>query len=312
MTARVVVAGEAVVDLVQAGPRSWTSHPGGSPANVAVGLARLGVPVALLARLSEDAFGRMLRGHLADAGVDLALAVAADEPSTLAVASLDDAGVATYDFWVEGTADWQWSEDELHVPDGVAALHTGSMALELDPGASHLLSLLERLQGQEGQQSVLLSYDPNVRLARRGDRETGLDAVEEVVALADVVKASSEDLAFLLPGVGREAVLERWLALGPALVVVTDGGEGALALTAAGLLRVPPVPVQVVDTVGAGDAFTAGLLAGLDDAGLLDRSALEAAGQEAVRGALTLAARVAAATCGRAGASPPTRAELEA
>ena len=300
---RVVVAGEAVVDLVSAGERSWTSHPGGSPANVAVGLARLGVPTGLLARLSGDAFGRMLRAHLAGAGVDLSVAVDADEPSTLAVASLDAAGVATYDFWVEGTADWQWSPEELQVPDGVAALHTGSMALELDPGASHLLDLLERLQGQ-----VLLSYDPNVRLARRGDRETGLAAVEEVVALVDVVKASSEDLAWLLPGVPLEQVLQRWRDLGPALVVVTDGGEGALALGPGGLQRVAPVPVDVVDTVGAGDAFTSGLLAGLDDAGLLDRTALDAAPD--VRGPLELAARVAAVTCGRPGAAPPRRAEL--
>ena len=310
MTPRVVVAGEAVVDLVQAGPRSWASHPGGSPANVAVGLARLGVPTALLGRLSGDAFGRRLRSRLEDAGVDLSLAVAAPEPSTLAVASLDAAGVASYDFWVEGTADWQWTEDELQVPAGVAALHTGSMALELEPGATRLLDLLERLRSQEGDQRVLLSYDPNVRLARRGDRQTGLDAVEEVVGAADVVKVSSEDLAWLLPGVALERVLERWLALGPALVVVTDGGEGALALAASGLLRLPAVPVEVVDTVGAGDAFTAGLLAGLDDAGLLSRAALDDADPASLQSALALAGRVAAVTCSRAGASPPTRAEL--
>ncbi len=302
---RVVVAGECVVDLVSAGQRSWTSHPGGSPANVAVGLARLGLPTGLLARLSHDVFGGLLREHLTAAGVDLSLAVDAEEPSTLAVASLDDAGVARYDFWVEGTADWQWTDEELHVPDGVAALHTGSMALELEPGASRLLALLERLQG-----TLLVSYDPNVRLARRGDRETGLAAVEEVVELADVVKVSSEDLAWLLPGVPLEDVLRRWRALGPSLVVVTDGGDGALALGGGEVLRVPPVPVDVVDTVGAGDAFSAGLLAGLDDAGLLSVDALRSAPDDALRGALDLAARVAAVTCGRAGAQPPTRDEV--
>ncbi|MCU1692176.1 MAG: Fructokinase [Frankiales bacterium] len=303
---RVVVAGECVVDLVAAGRRTWTSHPGGSPANVAVGLARLGVPTGLLARLSSDVFGGLLREHLTDAGVDLALAVDAAEPSTLAVASLDDAGVARYDFWVEGTADWQWTDDELQVPDGVAALHTGSMALELEPGASRLVALLERSRDR-----LLVSYDPNVRLARRGPREAGLAAVERVVGLSDVVKVSSEDLAWLLPDVPLEDVLRRWRGLGPALVVVTDGGEGALALGAGAVLRVPPVPVDVVDTVGAGDAFTAGLLAGLDDAGLLDREALRAADDVALRGVLDLPARVAALTCGRAGAQPPTRADLE-
>ncbi len=299
------MAGEAVVDLVAAGERAWTSHPGGSPANVAVGLARLGVATGFLGRLSGDVFGRMLRSHLLQAGVDLTPTVAADEPSTMAVASLDPHGVATYDFWVEGTADWQWSADELRVPDGVAALHTGSMALELDPGASLLVDLLERVQGE-----LLVSYDPNVRLARRGDRETGLEAVEEVVALSDVVKASSEDIAWLLPGMPLDQVLRRWRALGPSLVVVTDGGQGALALGRGEVLHVAPVPVDVVDTVGAGDAFTAGLLAGLDDGGLLDPGALAAASDAALHAALDLAARVAAVTCGRAGAAPPRRSEL--
>jgi fructokinase len=303
---RIVVCGEAVVDLVQAGPRTWTSHPGGSPTNVAVGLARLGVPTAMLARLSGDAFGAMLRGHLRDAGVDLGLVVDAPQPSTLAAVSLDEAGVASYGFWTEGTADGQWTEAELAapLPSGVAALHTGSMALELLPGAPRLVALLERLHG-----TLLLSYDPNVRLARAGDHARGLAAVERVVALADVVKVSSEDLAWLLPGLPVPEVLERWRALGPALVVATDGGEGATALGAAGLLHAPAEPVAVVDTVGAGDAFSAGLLAGLDDAGLLDRAALAAAGEDALRGALELAARVAGITCGRPGADPPTRAE---
>lgn len=304
---RVVVCGETVVDLVQAGPRSWTSLPGGSPANVAVGLSRLEVPTGLLARLAGDAFGQLLRGHLEDAGVDLSLAVAAVEPPTLAVVSLDPAGVASYAFYVEGTADGQWTDAELSapLPPSVQALHTGSMALELVPGGARLVALLERLSG-----TVLLSYDPNVRLARAAPREQGLAAVEHVVALSDVVKVSSEDLAFLLPGVPLEEVLRRWRALGPALVVVTDGGEGSLALGAGEVLRVSGVRVDVVDTVGAGDAFSAGLLAGLDDAGLLERSALRAADDAALLRALDLATRTAAITCGRAGADPPTRFEL--
>lgn len=306
-SSRVVVCGEAVVDLVQSGPRTWTSHPGGSPANVAVGLARLGVPVALLARLSGDAFGRMLREHLAAAGVDLDLTVDAAQPSTLAVAGLDAAGVASYDFWVEGTADWQWTDSELptRLPPSVQALHTGSMALEVEPGASRLIALLERVGEQ-----VLVSYDPNVRLARLGAREAGLAAVERVVARADVVKVSSEDLAWLLPGVAAEQVLQRWLALGPALVVVTDGSEGALATSGSGVLRVPAPVVQVVDTVGAGDAFTAGLLAALAEQGLLERAALVAAPEQVLLAVLAHAVQVAALTCTRPGADPPTRDEL--
>lgn len=307
--ASVVVCGETVVDLVQAGPRTWVSHPGGSPANVAVGLARLEVPVALLARLSDDAFGRMLRAHLSDARVDLGLCPAATQPSTLAVASLDEAGVATYDFWVDGTADWQWSDDELpeRLPGSVRALHTGSMVLEVEPGATRVRALLERVRGQ-----VLVSYDPNVRLARRGDRAQGLAAVERVVGLAGLVKVSSEDLAWLLPGTPVEDVLHRWRGLGPSLVVVTLGGEGALGLAGGDVLRVPVPPVDVVDTVGAGDAFSAALLAGLADAGLLDRAALAAASDDVLRPVLELAARCASLTCTRPGADPPTRAELQA
>lgn len=308
MTARVVVAGEAVVDLVEGAARSYVAHAGGSPANVAVGLARLGTPVALLARLSRDPFGVLLREHLQDAGVDLALAVDAPEPTTLAVASLTPEGVAAYGFWVEGTADWQWTDAELPVrlPDGVRALHTGSMALEVEPGASRLVALLERARG-----TALLSYDPNVRLARRGDRTAGLAAVERVVALADVVKVSSEDVAWLLPGMPLREVLARWRALGPALVVVTDGPQGALADGPAGLLHVDAPQVDVIDTVGAGDAFTAALLASLDDRDLLDRTALERATPEVVTAVLERAARAASLTCTRPGADPPARAELD-
>jgi fructokinase len=307
VTARVVVAGEAVVDLVEGAARTYVAHAGGSPANVAVGLARLGTPTALLARLSRDAFGTLLRDHLAAAGVDLSLAVDAAEPTTLAVASLTAEGVAAYGFWVSGTADWQWTDEEL--PDrlaaGVRALHTGSMALEVEPGASRLVALLERVRGQ-----VLVSYDPNVRLAKQGDRATGLAAVERVVALSDVVKVSAEDLEWLLPGVRPAEVAARWRQLGPVLVVVTDGGDGAVAAGPAGLLRVAAPRVDVIDTVGAGDSFTAALLASLDDRDLLERAALEAAPAPVLTEVLERAARAASITCSRPGADPPTRDEL--
>src|SRR5919197_2077858 len=143
----ITVLGEAVVDLVEpAEPGLYRVRPGGSPLNVAVGLARLGHPTALLARISGDAFGRMFRQHLAASGVDLSRLVEASQPSTLAVASVDTAGVASYDFWVDGTADWQWTPDELAgpLPDGIVALHTGSMALEAAPGAEVIAGLLRR------------------------------------------------------------------------------------------------------------------------------------------------------------------------
>ncbi|HZB51493.1 MAG TPA: carbohydrate kinase [Mycobacteriales bacterium] len=300
------VLGEAIVDLVGEGDRRFRAHPGGSPLNVAVGLGRLGQPVALAARLSGDAFGAMFREHLAASGVDPRHLVSASEPSTLAVATVDAAGVATYDFWTEGTADWQWTAAELAgvVDDETVALHTGSVALELEPGASRVLELLRRVR-HVGRATV--SYDPNVRLARRGDPAEGRRAVERVVGLADLVKVSSEDLEWLYPGQDPVAAARRWVGSGPGLVVVTLGGDGAVALPAGGgaEVRRPAPPVTVVDTVGAGDAFSSGLLAALAERGALGAGPgrLAAADLPAV---LDRACLVAALTCARPGADPPT------
>jgi fructokinase len=305
------VLGEAVVDLVGEGDHRYRAYAGGSPLNVAVGLARLGQPTSLAARLSGDTFGGLFREHLAAAGVDPRHLVAAAEPSTLAVATLDAAGVATYDFWTEGTADWQWTADELAAvatPDTLA-LHTGSIALELEPGASRVRHLLRRLRAA-GHTTV--SYDPNVRMAKRGGLAAGRRAVEEVVALAGVVKVSAEDLQWLYPGEEPVAAASRWLAAGPGLVVVTLGGDGAVGLPAAGgEVHRPAPPVEVVDTVGAGDAFAAGLLGALADRGALGRPSPDLAGVDLAT-VLNRACLVAALTCARAGANPPTRAEVEA
>lgn len=309
----IAVLGEAVVDLVGQGDRLYQAHPGGSPLNVAVGLGRLERPTALLARLSRDAFGAMFRRHLAASGVSDALLVEADEPSTLAVATVDATGVATYDFWVQGTADWQWTAAELDRLDGAdaLALHTGSMALEIDPGAAAILDLLRRCRGR-----LAVSYDPNVRMARRGPVADGRARVESVVALADLVKVSADDLDWLYPGEDPAGVAARWTAAGPGLVVATLGPAGALARTGAGVeARRPAVAVDVVDTVGAGDAFMSGLLDGLAGRHLLgpdSRARLAAIDEPALDALLDRASLVAALTCARAGADPPTRAELDA
>ena len=232
------VLGEAIVDLVGEGDRRYVAHPGGSPLNVAVGLGRLGQPTSLAARLSGDAFGSLFREHLAAAGVDPRHLVSAQEPSTLAVATLDEAGVASYDFWTEGTADWQWTAAELAgiVDDETVVLHTGSIALELEPGAGRVLDLLRRVR-HAGRTAI--SYDPNVRLARRGSPDEGRRAVERVVALADLVKVSSEDLGWLYPGEDPVLAARRWAGIGPELVVVTAGGDGAVALPAGGQRGAP-------------------------------------------------------------------------
>src|SRR5215207_3448227 len=301
------VLGEAVVDLVADGDRRFVAHPGGSPLNVAVGLGRLAQPVTLAARLSGDTFGAMFRQHLAASHVDPRHLVAAAEPSTLAVATLDADGVATYDFWTEGTADWQWTAAELAAVVGpdTAVLHTGSLALELEPGASRVVGL-RTVAGTR----TTLSYDPNVRMAKAGPREAGRAAVEQVVALADLVKVSSEDLEWLYPGEDPLAAAGRWT--GPALVVVTLGGDGAVALPAGGepVRRSAPA-VDVVDTVGAGDAFSSGLLAALAERDALGRGGDGLAGLD-LAAVLDRACLVAALTCARAGADPPTLEEVRA
>ena len=305
------VLGEAIVDLVGEGDRRYRAHPGGSPLNVAVGLGRLGQPVSLAARLSRDAFGAMFREHLAAAGVDPRHLVTATEPSTLAVATVDHAGVAAYDFWTEGTADWQWSAAELAgvVDDETVALHTGSVALELEPGASRVLELLRRVR-HVGRATV--SYDPNVRMARRGSAVEGRRAVERVIGLADLVKVSSEDLEWLYPGQDPVVAARQWAGAGPEVVVLTLGGSGAVALPAGGTeVRRPAPPVDVVDTVGAGDAFSAGLLAALADRGALGRGPGRLSSVD-LAAVLDRACLVAALTCARAGADPPTLAEVHA
>src|SRR6476469_5360153 len=191
----VCVIGEALIDLVLAAPAvddsgtdGYLAHPGGSPYNVAIGLARLGQPTRLLARLSADAFGRQLRAHAEANQVDLSLAVAATEPSTLAVVNLDAQRNATYDFYRNGTADWQWTAAELaRIPDDAGWLHTGSLASWTEPGASVIEARLTELWS-----SCLISYDPNIRPLLLAERDDAVARVERLVGLADVVKVSAE------------------------------------------------------------------------------------------------------------------------
>jgi fructokinase len=311
----VCVIGEALIDLVMdpasaasPGPKTYLAHPGGSPFNVAIGLARLGRPAQLLARLSGDAFGRQLRAHAEANGVDLSVAVDAPEPSTVAVVSLDAHRNAGYDFYRTGTADWQWSSAELdRMPADAPWIHTGSLASWIEPGASVIAG---QLRQRRDRQPVVVSYDPNIRPALLPDHRWAVGQVEKMVALADVVKASAEDLDWLYPGQPADGVLRRWRALGPSVVVLTDGSRGARFLAAGDGIGVAPArPVQVVDTVGAGDAFMAGLINALAAAG---HTGAAPAADEAVADAVAEAILVSALTCARAGANPPTAAELAA
>ncbi len=299
------VIGEAIVDLVDTGDHAtYSAHPGGSPLNVAVGLARLGHRTELMARFSGDAFGRLLRAHAERNGVGLAAAVSAAQPSSLAVATLDAQGRAHYDFYLDGAADWQWADAELRVPTGTSILHTGSLASWLAPGDDRIVELVRRVRDD-----VLISYDPNVRPDLLGSPQRARVLVERVVEAAHVVKASDEDVAWLYPDSPIDTVAQRWLALGALAVVVTHGAQGASGYRSgqAPLIR-KGREVRVIDTIGAGDAFMSGLLGGLARAGVRDRGGLAGADLASV---LDEAILVAALTCARAGADPPTAAEVD-
>lgn len=301
----VVVAGDAFVDLTSTvaadGRPAYAPHPGGSCLNVAVGLGRLGVPTSLLARVSEDGFGQLLRRHLAGSGVSERHLVASTDPTGLAVADVRE-GVAGYRFYNLGTADRGLRPEhlrDLELPAG-AALHVGSVALAYEPQAGTLTGLLRAESGRR-----LVSLDPNVRPGVIADREHYLEQLAGWVRLSDVVKLSDEDLAWLYPGEPHEVVARRWLAAGVGLVLVTSGAAGAWATTGSAQARAGSPAVAVVDTVGAGDAFMSATLAYLWQTGRLSRAGVASLTAADLAGLLDVAVRVAADTCTRAGAEPP-------
>ncbi|MEX1164802.1 MAG: carbohydrate kinase [Nitriliruptor sp.] len=301
----VVVAGEALIDLVPRGDALWPSAAG-SPVNVAVGLGRLGVLTAFCGPVSTDGLGDLIATRLDDAGVALDLLTPVDLPTTLAVVHLDAEGRAAYGFYLDGTSASAPSTATL--PDG-AALHVsfGAIGATHAPAGRAAVAMLRREAGRR-----VVSLDPNVRPTAIGELAETVAALEEAVTVCDLVKVSDEDLTHLYPDEDPLDVAERWAGTGPALVVVTRGPDGAVAFGAAGHLEVVGRPVEVVDTVGAGDAFTAGLLARLAESGHLDRRALRAADPATITDALSHAVHVATITCGREGADPPTAAELTA
>lgn len=303
----IAVIGEALIDLSGAGDDDpWLARPGGSPYNVAIGLARLERSAAFVGRFSRDPLGAILREHAQRSGVDLTYAVAAPEPTTIAVVELVD-GIAEYRFGVEGTADFCWTDGELAgIPDEVGVVHFGSLASWLGPGDAAIARCVERRR-----ETALISYDPNVRPSLQPDREAARRQVAAGVALADLVKTSADDLAWLYGDADPADVARSWLARGASLVVVTSGGDGSAAYTSKHAVHRPVRPVQVVDTVGAGDAFMAGLLDALTDGGTVTRDSLRALDAGALAELLDAAALVAALTCGRAGANPPRRAERD-
>lgn len=310
-TADIVVAGDAFIDLTSCmtlhGTLGYEPHPGGSCLNVAVGLGRLGVSTALLARISEDEFGHRLRAHLASSGVLDTHLIPATELTGLGIADVVE-GKAGYSFHTASAADRGLLPEhlaDLQLP-AEAALHLGSIALVQEPQASTLDHLLRRESRHR-----LVSLDPNVRPSLVVDREAYLARLADWVALSDIVKVSDEDLAWLYPNETYESIAARWLNDGASLVLVTFGAAGAWGRTATAQGRVPAPDVDVMDTVGAGDAFMAGALAHLQQSGRLRREDVQRLDSTDLRTLLAEAAAVAAATCTRAGAQPPFREELD-
>jgi len=313
----VAVLGERIVDFVPGeDPQAYRAVAGGSPANVALGVRRLGGEPVLLGRAGDDGLAALLDRAVADNGLSTAALLRRTGPSLLAVCTRQEDGSVSYYFYSQGSPDLMWDAADLAEAvaaaraAGATAWHTGSLVSWLGPGVD---AVLAAWRDAHDAGDLTLSYDPN---ARPGTvpREVMRARVEEFVGLSHVVKVSDEDLAFLYPGEEPEAVCSRWIEQGPALVVLTRGPRGLAAWRSGrSVVDVPGRDVDVADTVGAGDTVTAALLVGLGDAGALGSGGdIAGLSDEVVRAILERAAVAAAITCSREGAQPPTRAEVEA
>jgi len=306
----IICCGEALIDML---PRrstldepAFSPYCGGAVFNTAIALGRLGTPVEFFSGLSSDLFGEQLRATLAASGVGSRYAHISGRPTTLAFVKLVD-GHASYVFYDEGTAGRMLSESDLPVFEGeVDALIFGAISLIPEPCGSAYEALMRREAGKR-----VTMLDPNIRPAFIPDRDKHLARIGRMIAMADILKLSDEDLSWFGETGETDDVMARWLDRGPKLIVVTKGSKGAVGYTRSHKVTVTPKPVTVVDTVGAGDTFNAGILASLHDQGALTKSRLSALTEVEMEAALTLGAAAAAITVARAGANPPWRRELD-
>ena len=303
---RIAVIGEALVDAVRLADGTERETPGGAPFNVAIGVARLGGTVRLLTAIGDDRRGRLLTRRLAQDGVRASFH---QLPRTSVARSVIDAnGSARYDFDIDGSFDL--TPFMLATLTAAEAVHVGSIAAHLAPGGQRITEVFCNLRG-----TALLTYDPNCRPSITPELNTVRTEVETFVSTADVVKASDEDITWLYPGVPHTQVAATWLGLGARLVVITRGAEGIWCRSASGHEASTPIlPATIVDTIGAGDSCMAALiicLTRLGVSGSAAGAALAALTSRQLGDILHTAAHVASITCSRAGANPPTAAELE-
>ena len=305
----IVCAGEALIDMlpreIDGGP-AYAPHAGGALFNTAIALGRLGAEVGFLSQLSSDMFGDQLRETLVASNVDTSLCPTSPQPTTLAFVNLTD-GHAEYLFYDENSAGRTLAEADLPtLPASAIALHMGAISLIPEPagGAYEALALREA-------DRRVISLDPNVRANFIADADAHRARLGRMMAAAHIIKVSDDDREWLAPGVGADDFAAERLAEGAAIVIETRGGDGAVGYTKAGAVEVGVPRVEVVDTVGAGDTFNAGLLHALDRTGRLTRERIHETTPDELRDAMEFAARVAAVTVSRAGANPPWAHELE-
>jgi fructokinase len=301
---RGLVIGEALIDIVADGDRVVGEHVGGSPLNVAVGLARLGRDVDFLTHIGDDSYGRRIAEYVTASGAQLVSGSQSADRTTTARLTVDEQGSAEYEF----DLDWQLSGTPPVAPP--LFLHTGSIAAIHDPGCLAVAALVDAYRV-----SATMSFDPNVRPSLIADRELARTRIEHLVERSDIVKVSEEDLRWLDPNHTPEDVAQTWQSLGPAIVAVTMADQGAEAVCAAGMVRVPARSARVVDTVGAGDSFMVGVLDALWSQRLLGaerRPELAALDLETLAAVLEAGSAVAAVTVSRAGADLPDRDALTA
>lgn len=309
----IIVSGEALVDLFVAPPSdggvATEAVAGGSPFNLAIGLARLGAPSAFLASISSDALGQFLVGKLEAAGVDTRWLVRSPNRTTLSLVATGADGHPSYAFYGEGGADRALAPADLpaELPDAVTCVAASSYALAVEPIATAIETLITREAGRR-----VISIDPNPR-APGGDPKAWLPRFHRLLASTTIVKASTEDLAALYgEGVDAAAIARDWAERGPRLIVVTDGPKGAIAWFKGEIITHPGRTVEVVDTVGAGDTFHAALLAWFDTRGRLTPEGIAAAAMDDVRAAMAYAIAASAITCARRGADMPTADDVAA
>ncbi|PSL18769.1 carbohydrate kinase family protein [Shimia abyssi] len=307
----ILCCGEALIDMIpeptDGGRTGFVPHSGGAIFNTARALGRLGVEVGMLTGLSEDMFGQQLEQDLRESHVDTRHIAKSDRPTTLAFVQLKD-GHATYDFYDENSAGRMLAIDAVPpVGAHVSGLYFGGISLACEPAAETYCALLER----DGTERAVM-IDPNIRPGFIKDEARFRDRLARMFAGTDIVKVSDDDLDWMYPDKGSlQAQIEALLAAGPALVIVTRGGEGAIGVLADGTeVRVAAEKAQVVDTVGAGDTFNAGVLAALSERGLFRKDKVRSLSAEDASAALSYGAKVAAVTVSRAGANPPWKSEL--